>query len=496
MDSPVSEDIERPADDRPLPATTIEGRVETFRPRLTFEHVSRPGAMRPVATVGSAAPFSRVWAGETGRWVALCQGSGPSSSDEVGHHGEVAEDIGLHLVVGGGAGVRISGLAAEPTGRWVMATSGSTLELRDTTRDVVTRLTGVAELTEEDTGYLQGSRFASFDPGGSHVLYLRRNGDQLRAVVRELATGRETEIDPGRGTVWRASLTHGARWARFDIIAGAPPHQRTSLSSNRCRGPFMSASWGETSGDAPVARFVAVSSRRVVEGAIAALGRSLIRRTDGGGLELVDEAGGTAPIAPASCEPRIVWGDHGTERLAVDCRRDARFVTTSVFVRGGRAPIERVNCRLESDLPDLVLGGYDHVAWLPQSRLLACWDGAVLDIRNVTLVQDGRARVLATSGSAALLAYEDRLTVRDIDDRTDHVLARGDFRHNHAVSAGPIAAYAGYVVDLAERRLRGTYSGVAYAASADGRVLVGRAPSSEGRYRLPRGPLTWLAAAR
>jgi hypothetical protein len=170
MESPPSDAAGGRLGNRPPPSMPIAGRVETFRPRLTFEHVSPPGPMRPVATVGSAAPFSSVWAGANGRWVALCQGTSPSSSDEVQQHGEVSEDIRLHLVVGRGEGVPIDDLAADPTGRWIMTMRGSTLELRDTIADRVTRLPQAAALAEEDAGYIHGGRFASFEPSGSHVM--------------------------------------------------------------------------------------------------------------------------------------------------------------------------------------------------------------------------------------------------------------------------------------------------------------------------------------
>lgn len=483
---------------RPDPSRTDAGEssragtVELFRPRLTFEHVSSPGAMRPVATVGRAAPFSMVRAGVTGRWVALCQGTGPTSSDAVAPHGEVADGIDLDLVVEAGEGVRVGALAADPTGRWILAMRGSSLELRDTAQGVVTRLPAGAALTEQDTGSLFAGRAASFDPGGSHAMYLRGQGDQLRAVVRDLRTGRETAIDPGKGNVWRSSLTDGGRWARFEIIDREPPHQSTSLSSDRCRGPARGAYGGRTTGDAPVTRFVAVASGRVVEGAIAALGERLIRRTDSGALELIDADGRVEPIVPAACDPRILWGDHGTERLVVDCRRDRSQATINVFVRGGRALLEGVACHLGSDSPRLALAGVDHLTWSPQARLLACYSGGALDLRDATFVQSPDARVLATFRSAALVATADRLSVIDVDDRTEDVLARGAFDRMEAVSAGPIAAVGGLAVDMTARTLLGTYDGLLYGVSADGRVLVGPAATVDrGSFRLPRGPLTW-----
>jgi hypothetical protein len=147
--------------------------------------VAAPTSPTSPTGVGTAGPAT-VAAAADGSWVVLCT------------YGDEQE---AYLVVGTGPGARIDDVVGiDPSGE----------------RILLERKLHPGKGKDRDVSALGGVAFAN----GQELIYSKRAGNATRFVVRDLASGREHELDPGPGEVY-SSLRRGRLARAADARAQA-----------------------------------------------------------------------------------------------------------------------------------------------------------------------------------------------------------------------------------------------------------------------------------
>jgi hypothetical protein len=318
----------------------------------------QPGA--PAGQFGTAHPILAEAAAPDGRWVSVCQARRDTTGDGaidvmIGHHGDtLGDEMTPYLIVGGGAGHPFDELIDHaPSGRYVAVREGPCLSLVDTVEGTSTTLAD-ADLRDPQPE-LGPHRGISFDAVDRRVLYLRNSTRGERVVVRDLKTGRETEIDPGPGLVVGAVLDPEGESVIVDAaIEGRLPRLYTTLARRSCRGGAASYSvFG--SDEAPpvmVRRIVSASGGRArdVPGLIRSFGRDLLVRADDRSLAVQDPGGRRRTIVPADCDATVSHIDAGRGIVLFACEAEADqhgVAPVSVYRNGtvtkldARADVER-----------------------------------------------------------------------------------------------------------------------------------------------------------
>ncbi|MBX3183421.1 MAG: hypothetical protein KIT72_03360 [Polyangiaceae bacterium] len=322
--------------------------------------------------MGGAAPLLLRAASPNGRWVALCQSREDTDGDgqvgfELGARGEPKGDsLTTYLVRGAGLGEPIQELLdADPTGRWLLFTAGGRVHLLDDHTGARVDLSALGADAREDTSRELPHRAFSFDAKGSTLAYLRQppgaRGGTEALVLRDLPTGREQTLAPGRGSVYRLRLSADARWlvlqvliddtngnGRLDWPSPVLPLTPEGPRSRRCRAPVMSYSVHPHRGDTVFTRVIPLqfpSGNDSPHGAhhgkppgdkaarhdarpqredalITPFGDSLLVRGAGGELLQAWAAGARrAPreLAPAACRARLIHADPERGALVTTC---------------------------------------------------------------------------------------------------------------------------------------------------------------------------------
>jgi hypothetical protein len=225
-----------------------------------------PTAGTPVAAgggavVGTAHPLVVEAVDRNGAWIVICQARTDDDGD-----GEIAVHAGMHgdtwgdrmrpfVVRGAGDGEAIDSLVGYTAdGHWLVALRQGKLAVLDATTGIWTEIPG-ADLRDDGVP-LGPHRAASIARRGEHMTYFR---DDETIVVRELATGVETDVKVAGARLWRVEVEPPGQWALVYAIRTDSdkdgsltwPRVRTSLSDRDCRGPIMSYSTGGWTGDKP-----------------------------------------------------------------------------------------------------------------------------------------------------------------------------------------------------------------------------------------------------
>jgi hypothetical protein len=291
----------------------------------------QPGA--PAGVFGTAHPILVEAAAPDGRWLSVCQARRDTDGDGAvdvlfGHHGEALGDKMVpYLIVGGGAGHRFDELIGHsPAGRYVALREGDCLELVDTVEGTSTTLAD-ADLRDPQPA-LGPHRGVSFDGADRRMLYLRATEGGDLVVVRDLKTGRETEIAPGAGLIARAELDPEGESVLVDAAIGEDlPQLATTLARRTCRGP--AASYSVFGSDQPppviVRRIAPAGGGRVreVPGLIRSFGGDLLIRAPDRSLVLEGPHGGRRTIVPANCNATVSHLDAGRHLVLFACESDA-----------------------------------------------------------------------------------------------------------------------------------------------------------------------------
>ncbi len=329
----------------------------------------QPGS--PPGLFGTPHPINVEAASPDGRWISACQARSDTDGDgfvEVlfGRHGEARGDrMRPYLIVGGGAGHRIDELIGRsPGGHYVAVREADCLDLVDTVGGTSTTLVD-ADLRDPEPA-LGPRRGVSFDAVDKRVLYLRAGSDGDRVVVRDLASGRETEIDPGPGLVVRAVLDPEGEFVLIDAAMGDRlPRLQTTLARRSCRGSVGSFSvFGSKEPRPAIVRRIAPASggaTREVPGLIRSFGSELLLRADDGSLVVEDAGGERRTIAPAACGARVSHIDAGRRLVLFVCKSDAGengLAPLSLYRDGTTTKLRAIDQVRGSDEWTQTTGGY------------------------------------------------------------------------------------------------------------------------------------------
>jgi hypothetical protein len=444
------------------------------------------GAPPPVATgpIGTAGPITIEASDPAGRWVVACQARTDTDGD-----GEIAVHLGMHgdtygdrmspyLVIGGGAGDPIDAyVGAASTGDWLVVATTTGLFLVDGRTGARTELVD-ADLRSDDFPTL-GPRLATF-AGTDRVVFLRHRDTGDRVVVRDLASGRETETAVP-GLVWRVEADPGGAWARVLTVRTDTnkngtiewPSQQTSLSERGCRGPIGSYSTFGMDGDKVDTLWVALDHDEIVDDPTvrAVAGKALVRITTAGALVV-----GDVTMLPAGCDPAVRATAPDPVRVLAGCGAS----------KGATMKLQLVDAGGARDL------GIDaEVSWridaLAPGERLACVDlDFCVDITTGTVL---RVRPAHRHGDRVLVERDTGYAVLGVGGAET---ALGPIEGYPKAAEGPIIAIGHHLIDLASATVLGAVTGEIAAVDRTGRALVTEKVAADTPGPdLPGGPANW-----
>jgi hypothetical protein len=454
-----------------------------------------PDAPPPHAAdpIGTANPLVFQAADPDARWVALCQARSDTNHDgavrvDVGYHGDVYGDrMSLYLVRGSGAGEEIDDfVATDPSGRHVVFVRHGKLVYFDAAKGSMAEIAGAD--VRPDPSPFGGSRVASFDSAGSQMLYIRSG----KAIVRELASGKERTIDPGQGDLYRASFDPDGGWIVLQVVAKDTdgngklewPTPRTTLSGARCRGPIAVYGVYGGSGDTPVMRVASARGgpAREVPDLVRPLGASLLRRV-AGALVVEEPSGATHELVPASCDARMYDADGATGQVVAACASQGE---TAPLVLYGPTGVKPLGVNLSVPHQD---------SWHRVPRRVSTIGNTVVDFDvRVARTFPADEDLLRFSGHSALVRVAGGLAVHDASNGSRKKIDFAPKPYGAVLQEGDFVAVEGEgkvgVVSLASAALVGAVSGHPLAVTRDGHVLVVDPSPSMG---IPQGPARWAA---
>jgi hypothetical protein len=146
-------------------------------------------------------------------------------------------------------------------------------------------------------------------------------------VVRDLKSGRETEIDPGPGLVVHAALDPEGEAVVIDAALGDHlPRLHTTLAPRSCRGEAASYSvFGSDAAPVMVRRIAPATGGRARElpGVIRSFGEAVLIRQEDSSLVVQDAVGQRRMVAPAACGATVSHVDAGRRVVVFACESDA-----------------------------------------------------------------------------------------------------------------------------------------------------------------------------
>lgn len=458
--------------------------------------------VRHLGAIGTAAPTAFEAAGSDGSWVALCQARRDTNGDghvavHVGKRGKLSGDrMQSYLVLGDGKGEAIDELAAyDPTGRWLVVMQHGRLVLIDSRTDKRLDLSALGADARDDALPYRQHRALSFDAAGTRLMYVRRKAGKTRVVVRDLASGEETTVDPGPGRLWRARLTpDGSRVVLRMIVDDTNkdgklewPVPERKRNDWRCHGPIATYPSWLSRGDEPTVK-VAPSyggSAKPVVGFVDPFGSDTLVRDADGRLEIDRASGDPVQLADDKCGARVLHAD-ATRGLVV----------AACSATKGKAPLFLLGVGYKKDLEEEIAAAPPDRWPDGSARLVALYPGADtalldLDKKKLTLLQHGDF-VVATSGGRALVHRGRRLLIHDVDTGREQELAGRTDRLPDVRVTGHLAVVQPLMVDVEAGKLLGRIAGRPLAVSSAGLVLVAEGRQAEAHH-LAVGPLRWRA---
>jgi hypothetical protein len=447
-----------------------------------------PAAASPAVSqgdIGSPGPVSVLAASPSASWVALCQGEPKVAS----------------LVLGSGIGETVDAvLAHDATGRYVVVQRGAQVSLIDATTGTRVDLSARgADARRAKQDYRQ-HRALSFDAGGQHLAYLRRQGTQTQVVVRNLASGSERSFSPGGGEVFQLRLSADARYVVLDVLRDDTtrngkldwpvPEEKSERACSDSLLPKLRsyAYWGR--GDAVTRAVISLADgalRDLPELVIPLGTRLLVRETDGS-LRL-DLGGKRSAFAPAACAGRVLFADAEREQALVTCVLPKKPGKREVwlFANGYAKSLQSELYETSIDR-DAVLG----VRLVP---LYAGSEAALVDLerREVVPLTAG-SRVVQTNGVLALLWRGSELFSYDSQSKREQRLAQGVLRNPDLLETGAAALVSPFVVLGAAAPALASPTLAPLAIASSGHVLSGSLSAEPAAGAAIQGPLHWLDA--
>ena len=461
--------------------------------------------------IGTEHPTILEKASATAAWVSLCQARKDTNGDgkvevKVGQHGDLIGDaMQPYLVLGSGTGEAIEDfVAADPNGRYLVvirplgnggAPTPATgqpgrLVLVDSANKTEVDLSALGGDARDDPNPFGVHRAASFDRSGRRMSYIAKRAGATRVVVRELATGHESLVDPGPGELFRARLDDDGEWVHMLVVAKDTdgngklewPRVKTSLAPRRCRGPVVSYNSSGRTGDDVVTRF-APSGGGVgheVAGFLRTFGSSLLVRDSKGALLLESARGKRTELVPPSCGGKVLDADPSRGIVAMACASKSESTKVEIFGAKDHRALD-VLVKMPPDDSWTVAPG--RFVWLEGSR-----SPFVLDFETLKIIPlVGCKKVLAVGSAAALGSCDNATSLVNLASG-DRIKLDDSYESAQVERSGPVVAILGTVVDLDKGQSLGRHQGFAFAVSNDGKVLVSYTPP----LGLPLGPLHWV----
>jgi hypothetical protein len=264
------------------------------------------------ATIGTKHPIVVEAVARDGAWAVICQARADTDGDgsiavHTGYHGDTfGDDFAPYVVLGTVDGERIESLLGfTRDGKWLIAMRGGQVSVLEA---ATAKWTALPKADVRDDGVPLGPhRAASVAFEGDRMTYFR---DDDTIVIRELATGREREIDVPKVKLWRVELEPLGHWAKVYVIEKDTdkdgkltwPSIHTSLSDRDCRGPIMSYSTGGWHGDKWEEKFLEIATGTLHDsrkGAAPSMGKPLAELGQHDGRDiLAKDAAGRLLLAP------------------------------------------------------------------------------------------------------------------------------------------------------------------------------------------------------
>jgi hypothetical protein len=457
--------------------------------------------------IGPAAPYALLHADPKRRFVVMCQARLDTDNNgkiDVGHlhHGERVGDAFLTYLVASDTDEEIGEfIGVDPTGTYLAYTENDQLVLRNLPTGRIDVLDTNGPVARRKNALLPHAA-ASFGGRGGFLVYQRKRATGSVAVVHNLKTGGEHELQPVPGHLWRAELSDDERWVIVESVmadtngdgrVGAPDLASTLLG-DVCGSPAAYTIFGWY-GDRPETWLARIpdDSPQKVPGYIFALGDQVLRRTEDGAIVADDLDGSTEPRIPAECGGVVIAArDHWllvactaspssaaagrpigdliddcmwADRPSVECLR-IRDSEHPVYAYGGPRPIPL-------GISASVGMGDHQLAATAEPLVLAGNPPVVFDWRTGRLTRlDGVEYVTAQWKSRLLLKRGADWVWRDLASGRQSMLAPvqdyfgGADGHQRFVYRTP------WLFDLQEGRLVGKVSGDVLAVSEDGLVLT------------------------
>ncbi len=225
------------------------------------------------ATLGTVSPGAACAVDPERRWAAIYEARKDDDGNgklEVPSTGFDGDELSQYLVLGSGPGTPIDDfIGADPLGRWIVVAKDMCVYLVDAESGKATALKGADGRPGDPVS--GGHRAASFSPDGKNMVYLKSEGDRATVVRRELATGREQRIDPGRGDLNGVFFDASSRFVVMDFVshdlgfnpAEVPPLLGTTYRRRGCRGSALFATNLGPNWNRPFQRFASLADGRV-----------------------------------------------------------------------------------------------------------------------------------------------------------------------------------------------------------------------------------------
>ncbi|NVJ21255.1 hypothetical protein HUW62_08505 [Myxococcus sp. AM011] len=522
-----------------------------------------PSTAPPAGPFGTAHRFNLMEASADGRWLIACQ-----AREDTDKNGRIDEDdrtfahprfgegdrAVTYLFLDSGLGTPIEDfLGADVSGRYLAVVRNQTLILLDVwtreERELVRY--SVPDSTRPDA--LWPPPVARFSSDSRHMLYLREAQGRVSAVVRELSSGREQQVESGAGELRNADFSDAGDWVNLWVhtedIPEGEPRERPVHSSSRLRGSCKLDPKGERyrmNEDMLVwrARRVEGGPLHELRGAARIderepltllLGRFILRRGEAGELFAEDGSGRRTEWVPAFCEGRILVADPRRELVVVACTYKGPESLATVELHGAEIhqPLDfHVTYRDEDSafspfpIPRLVSLPEGFPEYLAPDGQVAQF----IDSRRVLIDLETRAlhrvddNIVTTRGLLALLwaplhfepheVTRDRVANKELVKSRRRPLSLWDVETGkrtllaeHAThwvfQAGSLVLAGGLVVDMESRQVVGRPSVMdttVMALDKRGRILRGKAPPQEQGRREPSrdvwGPVSWEPLVR
>lgn len=469
---------ERPPPDHPTPGP----------PSISAE---APPATPGEPHLGTEHPFVFVAADPDARWTALCQARADTDGDaairvQAGQHGDTYGDrLDTSLILGAGPGEAIDDLVAvdERGDHLLLIQGGRLIHLHLPT----SRREPVAD------ALVDARRAGALDRAGRRLAY-RRGGARELVVVRDLQSGAEVVVDPGRGLLHDFAFV--GEWLELVVIPRDTDGDRKlqaartfpSLSRRACPGPIDSYEAFSAPGDRAERRYVPATggAPTLIPDVIAPLGALLLARAPGGALVAHGLDGQRDPWVPAACEGQVLALAPEGPRALVACTGRGQQARVAIYGPGlehglaGRAVLDPFS----SSIPVGRLAFYTTSQGLRIVDLTALTERSLPPGHTFVAASEERVLLTATDPSRALSIFE-------YGSGAQRVLAP-DTLPSDTLRQGPLVAVRPVLVDLERGALVGRFDGPPLALARDGRVLLPqRPPRGDASPELPLGPLVW-----